>query len=168
MSLAMATFNERLRNVVGPRGYEGGLRRSIQSVVLFEAKRILAQMEAQRTAENLAALRAFQRKHVHWEVAKAVLETTDLQSHERNEVLWRTGTSKEPLGAETAWKRCKIIEKELQNLADAIHPFQAPGRSDEEAIDLYVQSAFVSCYNHVVDDGKGYSFSHSLSEIDFL
>lgn len=140
----MSTFSDRLRNAIGPGGYDNALRRSMQSVALFEAKRVLAQMEAQRTAENLASLRAFQRKHVHWEVAKAVLETTDLQPQQRAEIMWRTGTSKEPLGPETAWKRCKTIDKELKTLADSIRPLQAGGRSHEEAIDEFVRQAFVS------------------------
>jgi len=142
----MSTFSERLSSAIGPRGYDHGLRRSIQSVALFEAKRILAQIEAQRTAENVVALRAFQRKHVHWEAAKASLETTDLQPHQCAEVLWRTGTSKEALGAETAWKRSKMIDKELKALCDAIGPIQAavPGRTHEEAIDEYIQQQFVS------------------------
>jgi hypothetical protein len=140
----MSNFGERLSNVIGPRGYDTSLRRSIQSVALFEARRILAQMEAQRTADNQVKLRAFQRKHVHWELAKAVLETTDLTPTEQLQVMWRTGTSKEPLGSETAWKRYKMIDKEIKTLCDKIAPLQAAGRTHEEAIDEFIRQAFVS------------------------
>lgn len=147
----MATFGERLKNAIGPRGYENSLRRSIQSVALYEAKRILAQIEAQRTAENLASLRAFQRKHIHWETAKALLETTDLQPHERAEVFWRTGTSKEPLGPETAWKRSKMIDKELKAICEKIATIQS-GRAltHDQAIDEFIRQDFVSIVYYVI------------------
>jgi hypothetical protein len=137
----MSTFAERLRNATSP-GYDNSLRRSIQSVVLFEARRILSQIETQRTAENLENLKAFQKKHVHWELANALLETTDLLPHQRAAVMWRTGTSREPLGPETAWKRSKTIDKELKAICDSIRPLQADGRSHDEAIDEYILQTF--------------------------
>lgn len=140
----MATFSERLRAAIGPSGYDASLRRSIQSVALYEAKRVLIQMETQRTVDNLPSLRAFQRKHVYWELAKAVLETSDLAPHEQTQVWWRTGTSKEPLGAETAWKRAKNIEKELKSLEETIRPLLAEAQSDDEAIDTFIRQSFVS------------------------
>lgn len=139
----MSTFAERLRNAISP-GYDNTLRRSIQSVVLFEARRVLSQIEAQRTAENLGNLRIFQRKHVHWELANALLEATDLTPQQRAAVMWRTGTSREPLGPETAWKRSKNIDKELKAICDAVRPLQAGGRSHDEAIDEYIIQSFVS------------------------
>ena len=39
--------------------------------------------------------------------------------HQKEEILWRTATSKESLQPEVSWKRVKLIEKELGNLADA-------------------------------------------------
>ena len=149
----MSTFAERLRNATSP-GYDNSLRRSIQSVVLFEARRILSQIEAQRTAENLENLKAFQKKHVHWELANALLETTDLLPHQRAAVMWRTATSREPLGPETAWKRSKTIEKELKAICDSIRPLQADGRSHDEAIDEYILQTFVS-----TSTGTIYSFA---------
>jgi hypothetical protein len=143
----MATFGERLSSVLGTNaGYDPSLRRSIQNAALFEAKRIIDHMEAQRAADDsLEHLRAFQRKYVFWELAKQVLDTTHLQPEERAQVLWRKMTTKEPLGPETAWKRVRTIEKELESLADAIRPLlQAGGRSEEQAIDEYIARAFVS------------------------
>jgi hypothetical protein len=141
----MATFGERLSSVLGTNaGYDPSLRRSIQNAALFEAKRIIDHMEAQRAADDsLEHLRAFQRKYVFWELAKQVLDTTHLQPEERAQVLWRKMTTKEPLGPETAWKRVRTIEKELESLADAIRPLlQAGGRSEEQAIDEYIAQAF--------------------------
>lgn len=157
----MATFSERLREALGPDGYDTCLRRSVQSVTLYEAKRILTQMEAQRTAENLASLRAFQRKYVYWEIAKAVLETTSLTPHERAQVWWKTATSKEPLGDETAWKRGRVIEKELKALADTIRPVFASHPDDDAAIDEFIRQSFVSTVQYttlaggnIVKDGN--------------
>lgn len=66
-----------------------------------------------------------------------------LMPHQKAEVLWRTGTSKEPMNPETAWKRRKLLNKELDNIKDAITPLLA-GRSHDEAIDAYIQLQFVS------------------------
>jgi hypothetical protein len=150
----MATFGERLSSVLGTNaGYDPSLRRSIQNAALFEAKRIIDHMEAQRAADDsLEHLRAFQRKYVFWELAKQVLDTTHLQPEERAQVLWRKMTTKEPLGPETAWKRVRTIEKELESLADAIRPLlQAGGRSEEQAIDEYIAQAFVSSHIYIQD-----------------
>ena len=142
----MASFNERLNRLVGPRGYDVSLRRSIQSVILYEANRCLADLEARRLAEHLPGLRAFQRKVVLWETAKNILDATDLLPHQKEEIMWRTGTSKQPLGHETAWKRAKMTDKELVTLADRIRPFQIAGRSSDEALDAYIQSQYVRGY----------------------
>jgi hypothetical protein len=139
----MVTFRERLNQALGPRGYDVSLRRSLQSVVLFEAKRCVAEFEARRTAQHLPPLRVFQRKALHWETAKNLLESTDLQPYQCEEVTWRTCTSKLPLGDDTSWKRVKIIEKELSKLADQIRPYQTDGLSSDEAVDIYVQGLYV-------------------------
>lgn len=143
-SSASNTFGARL-NAAIDGAYDTQLRRSIQSVVLYEAKRILAQIEAQRFAQNMGQLRAFQRKHVHWELCKAVLNLTTLHPHQRVEVLWRTATSKEPLGADTAWKRAKTIEKEVKALAETISSIQNARKcTHQQAIDAYIEQQFVS------------------------
>jgi len=63
---------------------------------------------------------------------------------DRAEILWRTYASKEQLTPDVAWKRAKIIEKELTALAEEIRPFMACGRSHQEAVNLLVQNMFVS------------------------
>lgn len=67
-----------------------------------------------------------------------------LLPHQREEVLWRTGTSKQTLGTDTAWKRTKMVEKELSSIADRMRPFHANSRTTSEAVDLYIQSLYVS------------------------
>jgi hypothetical protein len=54
ISFRMSTFQERLKTLIGQRGYEPSMRRSLQSVVLQEAKRCVA--------PRFSSLRPFQRK----------------------------------------------------------------------------------------------------------
>ena len=144
----MATFRERLNQALGPRGYDDSLRRSVQSVVLFEAKRCVEEFEAGRSTQRLPLLRVFQRKAVHWAIAKDLLASTDLQPYQCTEVLWRTCTNKQPLGDDNSWRRAKVIAKELSKLADQIRSHQTGGLSSDEAVDLYVQGLYVSMNLH--------------------
>jgi hypothetical protein len=139
----MATFRERLHQALGPRGYDISLRRSVQSVVLFEAKRCVDEYEVRRTADHLPPLRVFQRKAVHWATAENLLASTDLQPYQCVEIMWRTCTSKQPLGDDNSWRRAKLITRELSKLADQIRPYQTGGLSSDEAIDMYIQGLYV-------------------------
>ena len=65
-------------------------------------------------------------------------------THQKTEVLWRTGTSKEPMNAETAWKRRKLLNKELENIRDAVTSLLVPDRTHDEALDRLIQQQFVS------------------------
>lgn len=132
----MSTFQERIKAVIGPRGYEGVMRRSLQSVILYEAKRCIA--------PRFGSLRPFQRKCAFMDQAHALIDSLDfLLEHHKAEILWRTATSKEQLQPDFAWKRMKLIEKEMEMIANSkIKPFLARGRAHEEACDLLVQSLF--------------------------
>jgi hypothetical protein len=134
----MSTFQERLKAVIGPRGYEGVMRRSVQSAILYEAKRCIA--------PRFASLRPFQRKVAFMDQAHALIESLDfLFDHHKEEILWRTATSKEQLQPDFAWKRMKLIEKEMESIASTkIKPFLGRGRAHEESCDLLVQSLYVS------------------------
>jgi hypothetical protein len=114
------------------------MRRSLQSIILCEAKRCIA--------PRFGSLRPFQRKCAFMDQAHALIESLDfLLDHHKDEILWRTATSKEQLQPDFAWKRMKLIEKEMETIANSkIKPFLARGRAHEEACDLLVQSLFVS------------------------
>jgi hypothetical protein len=79
--------------------------------------------------------------------AHALIDSLDfLLEHHKAEILWRTATSKEQLQPDFAWKRMKLIEKEMEGIANSkIKPFLGRGRAHEESCDLLVQSLFVSC-----------------------
>jgi hypothetical protein len=112
------------------------MRRSLQSIVLYEAKRCVE--------PQLHTLRPFQRKLAMMDQIYALVHSLDfLYPHQRQEILWRTATSKEPISPEIAWKRQQLITKELKKLSDQIHPFLSPERTHEESVDLLEQNLFV-------------------------
>jgi hypothetical protein len=133
----MSTWHDRLKAIIGPRGYHPCMRRSLQTVILYEAKRAVE--------PRLKTLRPYQRKAAFMEQCSFLLESLDFVTPtQKEEVLWRTMTSRLPLDGTVAWTRLKSVGKELKDLADQIKAFTAPGRSHREAIDRLVQSLFVS------------------------
>jgi hypothetical protein len=118
----MGTFQERLVQIIGDRGYESCMRRSIQTVILYEAHRCVA----------------------FFDQAIALAETTSLLPHQREEIMWRTGTSKEPMQPDTAWKRMKLIEKEVEKLQEKIKPTCGNGKTHDEIVNDHIQQQYVS------------------------
>lgn len=132
----MSTFVARLMQALGGRGYDSVHRRSVQTVVLYEAHRCIA--------DNLATMRPFQRKIAVFDQAQALLEATNLSPQQRAEVMWRTATSKESLNPQTAWKRVKLIDKELEKICEKVKPLCKDGKSHDDVVNEYVTLQFVS------------------------
>ena len=138
----MSTWQERLKVAIGPRGYDSCMRRSLQTVLLYEAKRCIE--------PKLPNLRPFQRRSAHIDQMLALLESlTFVLPHQKEEVLWRTASSKEPLTPEIAWKRAKSIDNELEKISKAVKPFIVAGKTHNEIVDMLVQSLFESLINFV-------------------
>lgn len=137
----MTSFTEKLNDAMGPRGYESCMRRSVQTVVLYEAYRCIS--------DRLSSLRPFQRKLAFYDQALALVDAIGLLPHQKGEIMWRTGTSKEPMQPETAWKRMKLIEKEVEKMKEKMKPFVAEGRSQKETCDMFVQQQYVSGSDHI-------------------
>jgi hypothetical protein len=137
----MTTFIEKLKDAMGPRGYESCMRRSVQTVVLYEAYRCIS--------DRLSSLRPFQRKLAFYDQSLALVDAIGLLPHQKGEIMWRTGTSREPMQPETAWKRMKLIEKEVEKIKERIKPFVAEGRSQKETCDMFVQKQYVSGSGHI-------------------
>lgn len=134
----MVTWLDRLKIVLGPRGYDACMRRSVQTIVLYEAKRCVA--------PRLNSLRPFQRKLAFMDQAVALVDSLDfLFPHQKEEILWRTATSKEALKPDIAWKRAKLIEKELERLREEIREYMAPGRTHDECVNMLIRNTFVRC-----------------------
>jgi len=111
------------------------MRRSVQTLILYEAHRCIE--------PRLSALRPFQRKLAFWDQAVALLKQSDLLPHQREEVLWRTGSSKEPMNAETAWKRFKLVQKEIDVLIkEKISPLFSEDKTHKELYSEFVQRQF--------------------------
>jgi len=157
----MATWQDRLKAVIGPRGYENCMRRSLQTAILYEAKRCVA--------HRLPSLRPFQRKAAFMDQAFALLDSLDfLYPHQKAEILWRTASSKEQLDADIAWKREKGIEKELEKLAAEMKPLVAKAKTHEEACNMLVQTLYESLTKF---EGKAYplnwehAHNHCISKL---
>lgn len=142
----MATFQERLSAAMGERGYEHSMRRSVQTVILYEAYRCLA--------DRLMSLRPFQRKFAFYDQAMALAEASSLLPHQKEEVMWRTGTSKEPMQPDTAWKRMKLIDKEVRQIIEKIKPLCREGKSHEETYREFIQIQYVSSFSPQISLGK--------------
>lgn len=133
----MSTWEQRLQEVFGPRGYENCMRRSLQTVILYEANRCLL--------SHIPSLRPFQRKLAYIDMANALCASVPgLLDHQKKEVMWRTGTSREPMQADTAWKRRKLLNKELEKIGNGVRPLMVQGRTHQQACDAYVQQMYVS------------------------
>lgn len=130
------SFVERLKQALGDRGYESYTRRSIQTAILYEAHRCLC--------DQLSSMRPFQRKLAFYDQAKALLEATGFSSQQQTEIMWRTGTSREVLNPDSAWKRAKLVEKELDKIRDKVKPLCVDGKSHHDIVDEYIQQQYVS------------------------
>eukprot|EP00585_Thalassiosira_rotula_P007443 CAMPEP_0196139714 /NCGR_PEP_ID=MMETSP0910-20130528/6886_1 /TAXON_ID=49265 /ORGANISM="Thalassiosira rotula, Strain GSO102" /LENGTH=383 /DNA_ID=CAMNT_0041400471 /DNA_START=446 /DNA_END=1597 /DNA_ORIENTATION=+ len=86
--------------------YQTSMRRSLQSVALYEADRCLKNRYSQ--------LRPFQKKYALFATAVDLLSTLDfLNEYHRQEIMFRTNASKEPLAPDLAWRRMKLITREI-------------------------------------------------------
>jgi hypothetical protein len=133
----MSTWQERLKVAIGPRGYSNCMRRSVQSVVLYEAKRCME--------PKAATLRPFQRKSAHVDQMIALLEScTFLSPYHKEEIMYRTGSSKEPVDPEVAWKRARSVDTAMANLAKLVTPLITAGKTHNETVDMLVQSFYES------------------------
>lgn len=99
------SFQARVKSAVNGK-YHSCMRRSLQSVALYEANRCLV--------GRYGKLRPFQRKWALLATAVDLLNTLDfLTDEQRQEIMYRTNSSKEPLAPELAWRRMKLITREI-------------------------------------------------------
>eukprot|EP00538_Stauroneis_constricta_P009014 CAMPEP_0119550724 /NCGR_PEP_ID=MMETSP1352-20130426/4187_1 /TAXON_ID=265584 /ORGANISM="Stauroneis constricta, Strain CCMP1120" /LENGTH=381 /DNA_ID=CAMNT_0007596669 /DNA_START=97 /DNA_END=1242 /DNA_ORIENTATION=- len=150
----METFFTRLKDAIGDRGYESVMRRAVQTVMLKEAHRCLA--------DKLRTLRPFQRKLAFHDQCLALLESTDfILPRHKEEILWRTGTSKETMSADIAWKRMKSIDKELEKLAEKILPFSDGTKTHEETCSAFIQSQYELLSGKKSPYPTGWEYAHN-------
>ena len=59
------------------------------------------------------------------------------------EIMFRTASGKVPLSPELAWRRMKLIDRELaKQIIPGVKPFMGPGKSHAQACDAYIQSQY--------------------------
>jgi len=157
---AQSPWLDRVKTLLGPRGYDHSMRRSIQTLVIYEAKRCIQ--------PRIGDLRPFQRKVALVDQAQALVNSLDfVLPHLRPEILWRTSTSRECVTPEICWKRFQLVQKELERLAEMIKEFMAPDRSHQEAVDLLEQHLFETSGDNQgkPNSGKlvpqGWSYAHN-------
>ncbi|GAX11275.1 hypothetical protein FisN_7Lh374 [Fistulifera solaris] len=134
------TWISRLRHALGPGGYVDQMRRSVQSVVLYEAFR--------GVEPCMNTLRPFQRKAAYLEqcthLLKQLVDEGVLLPHQSAEIMYRTMSSQAPLDGTAAITRHRGLQQELEQLAQQIKPFWVTGRSHEEAVDRLAHYLFES------------------------
>lgn len=132
-------WQNRLKLVIGTEGYMTYMRRSLQTIVLFEAKRCIG--------PRLASLRPFQKRTLLLEQVYRLLEAMPgafLSPYEKEQILWRTQKDGKQLDDVTAWKRAKIIERDLARTIKEFQRFGVQGRTHQESVNLFVQFTYVS------------------------
>ncbi len=153
------TWVSRLRHALGPGGYVDQMRRSVQSVVLYEAFR---GVEA-----CMSTLRPFQRKAAYLEqcthLLKQLVDEGVLLPHQSAEIMYRTMSSQAPLDGTAAITRHRGLQQELEQLAEQIKPFWVTGRSHEEAVDRLAHHLFVRIiFLFFRNVGNSLQHTHSL------
>lgn len=100
------SFQVRVKSAIKDGRYLPSMRRSIQTLVLYEADRCLK--------HRYSSLRPFQRKYALLATTIDLLGTLDfLNDYQRQEIMFRTNASKEPLTMDLAWRRMKLIQREV-------------------------------------------------------
>mmetsp|Transcript_27342 Transcript_27342/g.78805 ORF Transcript_27342/g.78805 Transcript_27342/m.78805 type:complete len:346 (-) Transcript_27342:1982-3019(-) len=137
MSDAPATFQTRLKNIMHGT-YFPSMRRSVQTVVLYEADRCLK--------SRYKLLRPFQRKIALYDCAADLVNTLDwIPGGHKMEVMFRTATGKTPLSPDLAWRRMKLIDRDIAKIIiPGVKPFMGPDKTHQESSDAYIQSQFNS------------------------
>lgn len=150
----MATFHERLHQAISEYGgeYDPVMRRSFQTVLMFEANRCLK--------DKLPALRPFQRKLAVFDQAKFLLDEISgetslvgLKTRARQEeIMWRTGTSKESLNPESMWSRATRLTKDVEKVAEQVREFIKDKLADSNDKKIKESSTHDEVYRLFVED----------------
>ena len=137
-----SAWQDRLKPIIGAVGYQSYMRRSMQTVVLYEAQRCIA--------PRVSRLRPFQKRALLMSMVYNILSEIDFMTpSDKEAVLWKTQRSQEQLDPATAWKRCRIIERDLNKLLRQMPKFASPDRPHGVAVDMLVQTIFVSSLRRI-------------------
>lgn len=156
------SFNVRLMNAVKGK-YQPYMRRSLQSIALYEAHRCLEFRYPQ--------LRPFQKKFALFATANELLKNLAfLNFFQRQEIMFRTIASKEPLAPDLAWRRMKLITREINTsiltpeYKAVIESEEHRDKSHDEICDLLLQIMYddsKESNNNDKPHHKEWEFSHN-------
>ena len=121
------------------------MRRLVQTVVLSEANRCLK--------DRYSALRPFQRKIALYDTAVDLINTLDIiPSHLRSEIMYRTASGKLPLSADLAWRRMRLIDREIaKTIIPKIKPFYEGNDKDHKTVCAeFIQDQYVSIMLEII------------------
>jgi len=134
------SFKARVHSAI-KGNFEPYMRRSLQSIALYEANRCLEFRYSQ--------LRPFQKKFALFATAVEMLKSLDyLTFVQRQEILFRTISSKEPLEPDLAWRRMKLITREISTsiltaeYKEVIESDQNKDKSHDEICDILLQMMY--------------------------
>mmetsp|Transcript_14629 Transcript_14629/g.14108 ORF Transcript_14629/g.14108 Transcript_14629/m.14108 type:complete len:333 (-) Transcript_14629:83-1081(-) len=129
------SFPDRLADAIGGR-YSAAMRRSVQTVVLYEANRCLK--------DRYSALRPFQRKIALYDTAVDLINSFEvIPPYLRTEIMYRTASSKLPLSADLAWRRMKLIDREIQKIIiPKIKPFLESDKDHKDICSEFIQDQY--------------------------
>jgi hypothetical protein len=138
------TFVERLQAAIGPT-YELWMRRSVQTAILYEAKRITDSLLGMTAEARGARPSPKVRNYVLMTQTKALVQSLPFADPgERQEIMWRTATSQAPIDETHARKRLQLVARHVPELALQLQPHVDPTKSQNEMVDALVTSLFVS------------------------
>ncbi|KAL3764267.1 hypothetical protein ACHAWU_004079 [Discostella pseudostelligera] len=152
----MSSFSDAVKGAINSK-YHSSMRRSLQSVVLYEADRCLN--------AQYPVMKPFQRKWALVATAIELLKSLDfLNDYQRQEIMFRTGTSKEQLPPVLAWRRMKLIAREisqtiLPNAQKLVE--EGPTRSHDEICELLLEMDFAESNAGAKNHPATWEFKHS-------
>lgn len=136
----LCEFRPRLLIKISERNY---CRSSSHLLTLLALLRFYEADRCVKQDPRCQGLKLFQKRQAFYQIAMALIDTLDfLTPRQKEEILWRTGKSKEPLTDDLAWRRVRVIHKSLDQLAKTAEPFVVPGRPHSEIVDKTVQFMF--------------------------
>jgi|UniRef100_A0A7S2XTW0 hypothetical protein len=130
-------FRDRLGAILGGM-YNDSMRRAIRTVLLYEAHRCIADRIVHEK------LRVFQRKICLFDTACEILKTlTFIPKNYRDEIMFRTASSKLPLSPDLAWRRMKAIDPAIKKyILPGIRPLLAAGKSHTQVCEEFIQKQY--------------------------
>eukprot|EP00429_Kryptoperidinium_foliaceum_P013749 CAMPEP_0176030282 /NCGR_PEP_ID=MMETSP0120_2-20121206/14894_1 /TAXON_ID=160619 /ORGANISM="Kryptoperidinium foliaceum, Strain CCMP 1326" /LENGTH=180 /DNA_ID=CAMNT_0017363521 /DNA_START=61 /DNA_END=603 /DNA_ORIENTATION=+ len=132
-------FVVRLEEALGENGYSPAARRSVQTAILYEAHRSLG--------DQLPKMRPFQRKLAVMDQAKALIAAAPIQHSLKQEILWRTTSSREDMDPQTVWKKIQNIRRELDKLRETMEAFDKDGKTHHQVVKDYLQKQYEDTTN---------------------